>query len=391
MLGLMFPKHPRCCRPLTVDRSGNLRRLSGLASAGGVENPVWRPGRAAYATMPTFMPRRIGSLVATSALLLAATPAALAQSPAGAPREVAVDLGTVAVGTPTEATCGFTNPGDGPLKLTPARVPRGLTVASHDATVAPGARGVVRLVLDTFQPDGPVTLTATFATNRAEDALLACTVTARIRHHLAVTPPTSRFNFVRFSREGATTHLLTTSDGRDVDVVGVESPYPWLHVSWQPATPEQRVPEVAGRQWLVTITIARDAAVGPIAGHVVVRTTHPDQPAAWIPVSGFVRPVFAVTPPTLELGTVVPSDLLLRRVQVQGFAEPPVQVTGAAIDVTGLEAVLRETEPGRRWIVEVRAGETLAAGAFTGRLVLKTTSADVPEVVVPVSGERPRP
>lgn len=68
-----------------------------------------------------------------------------------------------------------------------------------------------------------------------------------------------------------------------------------------------------------------------------------------------------------------------------------MQVTAAAIDVTGLEAVLRETEPGRRWIVEVRAGETLAAGAFTGRLVLKTTSADVPEVVVPVSGERPRP
>ncbi len=47
--------------------------------------------------------------------------------------------------------------------------------------------------------------------------------------------------------------------------------------------------------------------------------------------------------------------------------------------------------PSRRRVCgEVRAGETMAAGAFTGRLVL-TTSADVPEVVVPVSGERPRP
>ena len=52
------------------------------------------------------------------------------------------------------------------------------------------------------------------------------------------------------------------------------------------------------------MTLSKEAPVGPVADHVLVRTNHPKQKRIEIPVSGFVRPMVAVTPPAVNFGKV---------------------------------------------------------------------------------------
>ena len=59
--------------------------------------------------------------------------------------------------------------------------------------------------------------------------------------------------------------------------------------------------------------LANNAKVGPLADYVTVHTNHPKQKMVQIPVSGFVRPVMAVTPPTADFGKIELKEPLRRR------------------------------------------------------------------------------
>ena len=145
-----------------------------------------------------------------------------------------------------------------------------------------------------------------------------------------------------------------------------------------------------GRQWRIDLTISSQAPVGPIADYVIVRTSHPQQPRAFLPVSGFVRPLFAVTPPSLHLPAVAPraDGRPIASLVVKNFGADAIPVTNVVTDVPGFRATIVEVEPGHEWRVEVRLAGAQQAGAFKGALQLGTGSPHVPKLVVPFTGER---
>jgi hypothetical protein len=300
------------------------------------------------------------------------------------------DFGIVGLGTDPEVDFTINNTGDAPLDLGVVPLPRGLKMVRADRTIAPKRSGVIRVALDTFQAEPVNELIVRATTNDPETPEIRLTVKAEVRAYLIVTPPAARYTFVQFGAEGGTKHVLAATDGAKFQVTGVESPLDYITAKWRELKANERVPEFEGRQWQIELTISPKAPVGPIGGYVIATTNHPKQPRAFLPVTGFVRPLFAVTPFRVNLPAVRTPDLEkpVAVLMVKNFGADALDLTRASSDIAGLEATIVPVEAGHHWRVEVRLTPGTPGGAFKGTLRLATTSKQVPELTVPVEGNR---
>jgi hypothetical protein len=337
-------------------------------------------------------------MIATLLLLALTTaqPPETLPPPAEGPRPRAVapatphDFGVVALGADPEVDFTINNAGDAPLEIGVVPLPPGLRMVRADRTIAPKRSGVIRVALATFQAGPTNELVVRATTNDPETPELRFTVKAEVRAYLVMSPPAARFTFVQFGAEGGTRHVLAATDGAKFDVASVESSLDYVTAKFREVKANERAPEFEGRQFQVELTISPKAPVGPINGFVTVNTNHPKQPRTFLPVSGFVRPLFAVTPFRVSLPAVNAADLEkpVAVLVVKNFGADALELTGAKSDIAGLDAKILPVEAGHHWRVEVRLAPAMPAGAFKGTLRLATTSKQVPELLVPIEGNR---
>jgi hypothetical protein len=338
---------------------------------------------------------------ATVAFLLLATslarglPASSQEPPARAsagPGAVVIneklkDLGIVGLGTDPEAAFTIENRGGTALEVSVAPVATGLRVVHVDRTIAPSRSGAVRVAVDTFRAGVTTEWKVAVTTSDPATPTLELTVKADVRNFLTLEPANARFNFVQYGPEGGTSHVISAQDEAPLEVLGVDAPADFFTVAWRELkTPAERVADLPGRQWRIDLTIKGDATVGPIEGYATVRTNHPRQPRAFLPVTGFVRPLFAVTPPKITLSAPpAPGDLAFGTLVVKNFGEPALELTNASSDIAGLRATIKPIDAGHTWRVELRRDATAGAGAWTsGTLRLTTTHPKVKELAVPL-------
>jgi len=310
-----------------------------------------------------------------------------AQEPARAVVSQTVkDLGIVGLGTDPEAAFTIENRGKSALEISVAPVATGLRVVQADRTIAPSASGDVRVAVDTFRAGVTTEWKVEVTTNDPGTPAIELTVKADVRNFLTVAPPSARFNFVQYGPEGGTSHIVSAQDETPLEVLGVDAPADFIKVAWRELkTPAERDADLPGRQWRIDLTIKGDAAVGPIEGYAIVRTNHPRQPRAFLSVTGFVRPLFAVTPASITLSAPPePGDTAFRTLVVKNFGEPPLEITKASSDIAGLRATIVPVDAGHTWRVELRR-DAAAAGTWTsGTLRLATNHPKVKELTVPL-------
>jgi hypothetical protein len=313
-------------------------------------------------------------------------PAAPARAGAVVIKESVKDLGIVGLGTNPEAVFTIENRGASAIEISVAPVALGLRVIDAVRTIAPSASGTVRVAVDTFRAGVTTEWKVEVRTSDPATPAIELTVKADVRNFLTVEPAAARFNFVQYGPEGGTTHVISAQDDAPLEVLGVEAPADFITVAWRELkTPAERVADLPGRQWRIDLTIKGDAAVGPIGGYAIVRTNHPRQPRAYVPVSGFVRPLFAVTPPSITL-TAPPEagERPFTTLVIKNFGEPALEITKASSDIAGLRATIVAVDGGHTWRVELRR-DAAATGAWTsGTLRLTTTHPKVSELTVPV-------
>ena len=337
----------------------------------------------------------IAALLILLALTTAQPPETL-PAPGEGPRPRAVapatphDFGVVGLGTDPAVDFTINNAGDAPLEIAVVPLPRGLRMVRADRTIAPKRSGSIRIALDTMQANPTNEFVVRATTNDPEVPELRFTVKAEVRAFLAMDPPAARFTFVQFGAEGGTRHVLGATDAAKFDVTGVESSLDYVTTKWRELKANERVPGLEGRQFQVELTISPKAPVGPIGGFITVTTTHPKQPRAFLPVSGFVRPLFAVTPFRVSLPSIKTADLgnPVAVLVVKNFGADALELTGAKSDIAGLDAKILTVEAGHHWRVAVTLPAAMPGGAFKGTLRLATTSKQVPELVVPIEGNR---
>ncbi len=328
------------------------------------------------------------AILALCAALLVAASLWAAGAPKAAVVEPMKDVGNVAKGEKIVHDFAIKNDGNADLTITNVQPACGCTVAEFDKVIKPGQTGKVHAVVDTSTFSGAIAKGISVFTNDPAAPQIELTLRAKIEPYISVKPGYARYITVQGEQqEGRIMQSLWAPDGSAWDVTSVDSPYPYLKVTFREAKPEERVPDAKGKQWQVEMNLANDAKVGPLSDYVTVHTSHPKQKLVQIPVSGFVRPVIAVTPPTADFGTIELKEPLRKALNIRNFATEPIKVTSVDPNLPkGIEAKLEPLQEGREYQVRVILNPELGKGPFHGKVTIHTDSPKVPTIEVEFKG-----
>ncbi len=160
----------------------------------------------------------------------------------GKPKAVAVeaikDVGTVPKGEKIIHDFQIRNDGDAPLEITNVRPACGCTVAEYDKVIAPGKVGKVHAEMDTVTFNGAIAKGVSVFTNDPATPELELTIRAKVEPYIAVKPGYARYITVQGEpQEGTIAQTVWVPDGTAMEIVKVESPWPFLDVKFREAKP----------------------------------------------------------------------------------------------------------------------------------------------------------
>lgn len=327
--------------------------------------------------------------------LAAASGAQETPAPTAKPKAVVVeatfDAGTVAKGEQIVHDFLIKNEGQAPLQIERVEPGCGCTVAEFDKVVGMGKTGKIHAVVDTVTFNGPISKGITVYTNDTDNPRIQLTVQAKIEPYIQVKPGYARYLTVQGeAKSGVIVQSLWAPDGSDFAVESVESPFPFLKAAFHAASETERLPDAKGKQWQIEMTLDNfSAPVGSLADYLTVRTTHPKQKLVQIPISGFVRPVVAVTPPSGDFGSVAVKDKVTKTLNVRNFATEDIKLTSIENPMSGkgLETAFDAVQVGREYMVRLTLLPDAPKGPFTARLVFNTDSQKVPKLEVLITGD----
>jgi hypothetical protein len=208
-------------------------------------------------------------------------------------------------------------------------------------------------------------------------------------------PDKARWISVQQEMDGKISSVLVADDGAPFRILGISDPPAGIDVKYRHAAPQPGATNVPGGDpsapntaWQVDMVLAKDAPVGAIAGRLDIRTDHPKQKIVPIPLSGFMRPVLAVTPYEVKLGEVPAATTKLHDFFVRNFATDSIGVTKVEHDLPGFGAATIEAiQLGRRYSVKLPMDlKDVPKGPIHGTIRIYTDSPKIPFYSVPVDG-----
>ncbi len=343
------------------------------------------------------MNRHTKTAILTLSLVLPFAQSVIAQGtpvPTTKPKAVVAqatfDAGVVAKGEQVVYDFVIKNEGQATLEIQRVEPGCGCTVAQFDKSVAPGQSGKVHAVLETTTFNGPISKGITVYTNDSENPRIQLTIQAKVEPYIQVKPGYARYLSVQGeAKAGVIVQSLWAPDGSDFSVESVVSPFPYLKTTFHAASETERLPDVTGKQWQVEMTLDNFAApVGSLADYVTVHTNHPKQKLVQIPVSGFVRPVLAVTPPAGDFGSIEVKEKVTKTLNVRNFASEDIKLISIDNPMSGkgLDTAFDSIQEGREYMVRLTLEPNAPKGPFTANLVFRTDSPKVPKIEVVIQG-----
>jgi len=339
-----------------------------------------------------------GAWVAGAVLGLVVPALALAQAPA-APQPQATgeakpsldipekikDFGVVTKGEKIRAVFEVRNPGNAPLEIAQVRPTCGCTVAEYDRTIPPGGKGKIVAELDTTDFTGPISKAVMVYSNDPANPATTIVVKADVQAFIDVLPR----GFVRFNvLQGEPAEekvILVPSQPVDYKVVAVDTGKAPVTASFRKLEGAELVQGKNQPQWEVTFKVPANAPEGPINEKVVVKTTAEKSPNVTITLSGVVRPIVQVVPPTVDMGQV-PGDVPVGRtlLLVNNRANHQLQITSAKVSSDLFTTEVKPLEQGGRYQVTVTLQPGAPKGTHKALLVLETNDPTRSRIEVPV-------
>jgi hypothetical protein len=377
--------------PMTIVRAHALALLAAAALAAVVpaqQDPPAEPAPPAESATTTVDPAATATTPAPAAPAAAAAPVEPPKLPKLVVAEPIRDLGRVRRGERLEVVYALENAGEAPLEIRSAQPSCGCTVASFDDTIEPGAKGELRAHIDTANLEGALAKGITVISNDPAQPRTVLTMKFEVLADVRVTPSFARLLQVQSMPPATAKVHLWATEGPPLELGAVETPERWIVARARRAEPAERREEGPEAQWLVEVSLAPEAPLGPLTQTLTVLTNHPRQPEIELPLSGFVRPVLSTQPATADFGTLGraaadPKQFVLK---LFNFGADPVEVTSAATDLAFVRVTIEPDEPGRRFRLRLALDPAAPKGRFEGTLAVVTTSPVLPRLEVPIRG-----
>ena len=340
-----------------------------------------------HATLPLLSS---AALLSAVVLLIAAPYAAQAQSEAVKKPKLTVEervheTGEIARDQVVDHTFKLRNSGDAPLAIQKIVLAPNLEIVSRPASLAPGEAGELHVRVPLLY-DKPVALLKqiTLQTNDPETPSFELELRILSTEYVTAKPGYARWISVQHEKPATISQVFTAPDGLDFEVLRTSAPPAGIAaaISVVQENPQSR------RKRKVDLTIAEDAPVGAIVGTLMVYVNHPKQSIVPIPLSGFMRPVMAVTPNTLSFGELKLAQKTSHKFTVQSFSTEPIHVIKVEHDLKGFPPASFEARTvGREYKIQLDFDPaTIPKGAFRGTLKIHTDSAKMPLITVPLDG-----
>ncbi|MGC8917002.1 MAG: DUF1573 domain-containing protein [Thermoanaerobaculum sp.] len=333
--------------------------------------------------------------VATSFLALALVLPAWGQNPAPAAPEAKPaaefpekikDFGVVTKGEKIRAVFEVRNTGTAPLDINQVRPTCGCTVAEFDRTIPPGGKGKVVAEVDTTDFTGPISKAVLVYTNDPALPSVTLVVKADVQAFIDVVPR----SFVRFNvLQGEPAEekvVLVPAQPVDFKVLGVDTGAAPVTASFRKLEGSEVIQGRNLPQWEVTFKVPANAPEGPINQKVTVKTSAEKSPNVTVTLTGVVRPIIQVIPPTVDLGTV-PNDAPVGRalLLVNNRQNHDLQVASAKASSDLFTVEVTPLQPGQRYQVAVTLKAGAPKGVHKASLVVETNDPTKPKLEVPIS------
>lgn len=298
------------------------------------------------------------------------------------------DLGIVGDNEPAFAEFTVRNRGTAPLHLDLSKAAPGLKKPVATIDIPPKSKRTIRIEPETTALDGPSSLSAEYTTSDPKYPLLTLEVKVDVKPFVLAVPGTARYIYVQMERPGTIDEKVFATDDRPFTITSIESSAPWLTGSFRKATDADTTGTGKRPQWIASITILSNAPVGLINQTVRFNVDHPKQHSFIIPVSGFVRPVFAITPQSADFGQIrIGQQLDQNGIYVQNFASEQINLTDVRSDVPGFDITVDTIDPGHRYRLHVNVTDRAKTGPFAGTITIHTSSPKVEYLDIPIRGE----
>lgn len=311
---------------------------------------------------------------------------AQASQPKAVAEEMIKDFGSVNKGRRLTHEFVIRNDGDAVLEITEVKPSCGCTVAEHPASIPPGGRGVIKAAVDTRNFKGGIAKSVRVYTSDPENPQINLVIKANVKSAVEVDPGYARFIAVYGEPQKNSVQTIWSDEIQDLRITKVESPYPFVGVSYRMVPEEEEQSGIPGNQWQVEVGLDQEAPVGPLADFIVVTTNHPKLQTLRIPISGFVRPVLSVTPRIADFGRRELTEPQTASLEIRNLSSRAVDLGEVSTDLDGLEASIESVEAGRLYRVLLTLNPGMPKGDFEGRLTIDTNSDRQPTIEVGVKG-----
>ncbi len=255
------------------------------------------------------------------------------------------DFGRVKSGDPVKFTYIFTNIGDQVLEISNVQPQCGCTAAGdYTRKVEPGQTGEIPIQFNTANYGSQVIKTITVASNDKAQSMVVLQLKGTLWKPIELIPPYTILNVLPDS-PGAT-GVVRIVNNMEVPLILTDP------VCSNPAFAIALKTNTPGKEYQLTLCPQPGLAPGTVQGKITLKTSITNPPSIDVPFWANVQAPVMVLPPQIMVPATVPTKMT-PSVTIQNNSTNSLVVSDPSFNMPGIEAQIRELQPGRIFSVQV--------------------------------------
>jgi hypothetical protein len=315
--------------------------------------------------------------------LIFAQPATTAPAPAAAGPQIQFatpiyDFGKASAGEFVKYQFVFTNGGDAVLVVSNVQPSCGCTTAGEwSRQVEPGKTGIIPIQFNSSAYNGPVTKTVTVTSNDKTHPTYALQIKGSVWRAIEITPQNAILNIAAESPTSATAVVkIVNHMDQPITISDPECNNHSFAAELKTVQP--------GKEFELIVKTVPPFGPGNVQGAITLKTSATNMPTINVMAIAMVQQAVVISPPQVFLSAGPLGGNMSTTVAIRNNGTNALTVSDAAVNATGVDVQVKETEPGRQFNITMVFPAGFETGGPNVALTVKTSHPKYPVLTVPI-------